>query len=170
MINWFKKTLGEENVFVSDDYRAAYSTDASNIYGQAKLIVFPRSINDVHAIIMFAKRTKIALTVRGGGTSLVGGVVPNDSVILDMSRMNKIIKINEEEGYAIVEPGVVVNRLNSRLNDTFFPIALASGDAATIGGVIATNAYSLIAHKFGAVRENIIALEVIDGTGKLYKI
>ena len=115
MISWFERVVGKENVSEEEVDRLAYSTDASQFKGNTKLVVWPRSAAEVHKIILFAKRNKTRLVIRGAGSGLVGGCVPESEVVVDLSRLNRILKINEYERSFIVESGVVLNDLNSSL-------------------------------------------------------
>ena len=107
MKNWFEKTLGKENVTEEIADKEVYSTDASRIKGSARIVCWVENDKQIHQIILFAKRNKVGLVARGGGSNLVGSAVPDNSVVVDFSRMNKILKKGND--YAIVQPGITID-------------------------------------------------------------
>jgi glycolate oxidase len=152
--------------------RVAYSTDSSTIRGEALGIVWPANLDELQKFMRIATREKILLTVRGGGTSLVGGAVPQNSYVIDMAKFSKIKLINSEEKYAIVEAGVVLDNLNEALElyGLEFPIQPGSHAAATIGGMISTNAAGMLSQKYGKIEDWILGLTIMDGTGKTFNL
>ena len=78
----------------NDAEKIVYSIDASRIKGNPLAIVWPESPEQMQKLIRHALREKITLTPRGGGTSLVGGATPQDSIVVDTSRMNKIKRVD----------------------------------------------------------------------------
>ena len=167
MINWFKRTIGEE--FASEELstKLVYNSDASQIEGKSVLVVRPGDAKDVHQILLFVKRNHSSITIRGGGTGLVGSCVPENNIVMDMSRMNKILEINNE--YVTVEPGIVLDDLNKQLGNKFFPVNPSSSKACTIGGMIACNAVGLKAVKYGKTGNWVKEVEIIDGDGRYRK-
>jgi glycolate oxidase len=154
----------------ADPEKIAYSTDASTIKGNPVAIIWPENAEQLQRVIRYAQREKISLTLRGGGTSLVGGAVPLDSIVVDMSRLNKIKRIDMKEGTAFVEAGVILDDLNSALGkyNYEFPVKPGSHAACTIGGIIATNAGGMLSPKYGKVSDWIEAVRIMDGTGKVF--
>lgn len=167
MINWFKRNIGEEYVSEEEASKLVYNSDASQIEGKTVLVVRPGNAKEVHQIILFVKRNHGNIVIRGGGTGLVGGSVPENSVVLDLSRMNKVLEKGVD--YVIVEPGVILEDLNKNLGDKFFPVIPASYKSCTIGGMIATNAVGMRAVKYGKTGNWIRELMIIDGDGRLRK-
>ena len=164
MKNWFEKTVGKENVSEEISDKEVYGTDSSRIKGNARLVVWVENAKQIHQIILFAKRNKIDLVARGGGTNLVGGCVPENSVVIDFSKMNKILEVGRD--FAVVEPGIIVDELNSKLKDKMFPVIPLSSDIATIGGLVAMNAGSPRSFKYGRVEDWVLGAEIIDGSGR----
>jgi len=167
MINWFKRNIGEEYVSEEDASKMIYSSDASQIEGKTVLVVRPGDAKEVHQIILFVKRNHANIVIRGGGTGLVGGAVPENSVVLDLSRMNKILVHGID--FVIVEPGVILGDLNDILGDKMFPVIPASYKSCTIGGMIATNAVGTRAVKYGKTGNWVREVEIIDGDGRSRK-
>lgn len=154
---------------VSEEYAdmVAYSSDASQIRGKADAVVWPETETDIIRIVKYCLEKNMNIVTRGGGTSLVGGTVPDNSVVIDLSRMNKI----EIEGsYATVEPGAILEDLNEKTGRLAFPVIIGSRKACTIGGMIATNAAGMRSLKYGKMENWVEELEVIDGSGKKLKI
>ncbi len=166
-----ERIFGEENVLIGEEALAAYCCDASTLEKKPLAIVFPQDADQVHKLILFANRSKLRLTPRGAGTGLAGAATPSeDSVVVDMSRMNRIITVDTSKKMAIVEPGVIVDDLNEVLLEygLMFPVIPASHEACQIGGMISTNAAGMRAIKYGKMSNWVMELEFIDGTGKSY--
>lgn len=165
MISWFKRNIGEEYVSEEDAAKAVYNSDASQIEGKTVLVVRPGNAKEVHQIILFVKRNHANIVIRGGGTGLVGGAVPENSVVMDLSRMNKIL--SQGIDFVVVEPGIILEDLNNQLEDKHFPVIPASYKSCTIGGMIATNAVGMRAVKYGKTGNWVREVEIIDGDGRI---
>ena len=99
---------------------------------------------------------------------MCGHTVPvKGGIIIDMTYMNRIKVISVEDLYCIVEPGVIYDKLNGELGKRgfWFPATPGSGEACTIGGMVATNASGMRAIKYGATRDYVLGLEVVLPTG-----
>ena len=149
----------------------AYNSDASQVRGTALAVVWPESRGDVQGIVEFALKHKIDIVARGAATRLAGAAVPQNSIVVDLSRMNKIIEINKREKYAIVEPGIVAAQLNLALQkyNLCLPVEPASHSVCSIAGMIATNASGLRAMRFGRMEEWVMEAQIVDGSGKMRK-
>ncbi|MDN5327908.1 MAG: glycolate oxidase [Candidatus Woesearchaeota archaeon] len=143
----------------------AYSQDASTIEILPTLVLFPKNKDEIKEIIKICKENQISLTARGAGTNLVGNAL-NDEVIIDLSRLNNIIEINEKEKYAIVEPGVICNNLNRKLKETVFPVIPSSHRVCTIGGMINCNSAGNWSYKFGKLEQWIDEVIFLDANCK----
>jgi len=145
--------------------KMVYSVDASGFEGKPYAVVWAETKEDVHKAVLYAIRHHLTIVPRGAGTGLVGGVVPSDSIVIDFSRMNKFEVIGS---YALVEPGVILDDLNS--GKMKLPVIPGSHKACSIGGMIATNAMGKRAVKFGRMCEWVEELEIIDGLGRNIKV
>src|SRR5437764_13949288 len=100
--------------------RLMYSTDASIYEIEPIGVVIPRTHEDVFATMEVARDFKVPVLPRGGGTSLAGQTV-GDAVVIDMSKhLNRVLEVNREERWAIVQPGVVQEHLNLHLRPMGF--------------------------------------------------
>lgn len=136
--------------------------------GNASALVFATSTEEVSAVLRFANQNNIPVTPRGAGTNLVGSTVPhNGSIILDLSRMNRILEIDKENFTATVEPGVILEDFQKYVEGLGFFYPPDPGEKrASIGGNIATNAGGMRAVKYGVTRDYVMGLELVlaDGT------
>jgi glycolate oxidase len=169
-IEMLEKELGRDRVYEGVKYTKPYSFDASIFTGSPEAIVFPESTDEVVRIIKFARNRKIPVTPRGAGTSVTGAVIPvAGGIIMDLSRMDKIISVDPTSLVAVVEPGVVLEDLNSLLKDynLLFPPDPGSSSVCTIGGMISTNASGMRGVRYGTTRNYILGLEVVTGKGEI---
>jgi FAD/FMN-containing dehydrogenase/Fe-S oxidoreductase len=149
--------------------RILYSTDAS-IYQMMPLgVVIPQSQDDLICAVELAAKYRIPILPRGGGSSLAGQAI-GPALVLDTSRcLNRIVEINPEAQTAIVEPGVVLARLNAaaaRHGLQYGPDP-ASAERATMGGVIANNATGAHSILYGMSADHIVSADVILSDGSL---
>ena len=135
-------------------------------------VVHAASVDDVQAVMRIAHATSTPVVPRGAGTGLAGGAIASPgAIVLDVSRMDRILEISEADELAVVEPGV----LNGDLNDALAPLGLwfapdpASRAISSIGGNIATNAGGLLCAKYGVTREAVLGLAVVLADGRLLR-
>jgi glycolate oxidase len=162
--------VGEENYTDSLVDMVAYSKDASEFKHRPDAAVWATSTEQVSAILKLANRARFPVTARGAGTSLSGLSVPvRGGLILDLGRMNKIIRISIEDRLAVVQPGVVYASLEKALAPYgfFFPPDPASGIVSTLGGNVACNAGGIKGAKYGTTKDYVMALEVVLPDGRL---
>jgi FAD/FMN-containing dehydrogenase len=148
--------------------KVAYSTDASMIKGEAERVILPGKVEEIEEIVKSCGN----IVPRGGGSGLVGGAVPQNSVVIDLSKMNKIIEIDKMRKTAYVEAGVILDDLQEKLEEygLEFPVHPSSHSVCTIGGMIATNAVGSRGTRYGNTADWVQSIEVIDGKGDLRKI
>jgi glycolate oxidase subunit GlcD len=163
--------VGAENVRDDLVERLCYSRDMSVHVGVPDAIVFVEATEQVSQVLGLANGQKIPVIPRGSGTSVTGAVLaPKGGIILDVSRMNRIKEINREDGYAVVEPGVILNNLNAALAPThFYPPDPSSAPLASIGGTVNTNASGERAVKYGGTKDWVIGLEVVLADGRVLR-
>ena len=137
------------------------------------LVLRPTSTEQLGALIERCYANGLPMTIRGAGTNLSGGTVPDadKSVVILTQGLNKIIEINEEDLFAIVEPGVVTAQFAAAVasKGLFYPPDPGSQAVSTIGGNIAENAGGLRGLKYGVTKDYVMGLEFYDHTGELVK-
>ncbi len=147
--------------------------DGSHLAGHPVAVVAPRDAPDVVALVRWARRHRVPLVARGGGTSLDGESVPADgSVVVDLSGWDAVREVSAEGRWARVEPGVVNARLQDavRPHGLFYPPNPGSWQTATIGGNLATNASGPRSFRYGPTRRWVCAAEVVLGTGERVRL
>lgn len=162
--------VGEENYTDVLEDLVPYSYDASVNVHRPDCVVWPESTEQVSEIVKFANNRGIPLVPRGAGTSLSGGVIPiNGGIIIDLSRMNRILDVKIEDRYSLVQAGVVCDDLNRKLAKFgfVFPPDPASSSVATIGGNVGSNAGGIKGAKYGTTRDYVIGLQVVLPTGEV---
>ncbi len=166
-----KDVVGVENVRDDALERICYSRDMSVHRGVPDAIVFASRRREVIRIMEIAQREGLPVIPRGAGSSVTGAIMPvGRGIILDLCRMNRIKEIRHEDGFAVVEPGVVCADLNRALAPkSFFAPDPGSASIATIGGMAATNASGLRAVKFGTTRDHVMGLEAVLAGGRVLR-
>ena len=146
---------------------AAYSTDASNHRLVPACVAFPRSVDDVAAIVAACRDEGVPVTSRGAGTNLAGNAI-GSGVVVDYSRhLNRILTLDAERRQAVVEPGVVLDRLQFRAAAAglrFGPDP-ATHSRCTIGGMIGTNSCGARSIAWGTTSANVVALDLVLADG-----
>ncbi|MEO0732929.1 MAG: FAD-linked oxidase C-terminal domain-containing protein [Bacteroidota bacterium] len=148
-------------------HRILYATDASVYRELPVAVAFPRSEADLVACVQFAAQHNIPLTPRAGGTSLAGQAV-GTGLIVDVSRhLRTIHEINLEEGYAIVDPGVIRDQLNDALrpHGYWFGPNTSTANRCTLGGMFGNNSCGSTSITVGSTREHVLEASVVLSDG-----
>ncbi len=133
-------------------------------------VVFVETKEDVQKVVKICSEYKCPIIPFGVGSSFEGHInAPYGGISIDMNNMNKIINVYQEDLLVVVQPGVTREQLNTHLRDTglFFPID--PGANASIGGMTATRASGTNAVRYGTMKDNVIALEVVTPDGQIIK-
>src|SRR5947199_6821668 len=141
--------------------RLMYSTDASIYEIEPIGVVIPRTHEDVFATMEIARTFKVPVLPRGGGTSLAGQTV-GDAVIIDMSQhLNRVLEVNTEERWAVVEPGVVQEQLNLHLKPKgyLFGPDTSTANRATIGGMMGNNSAGSHSIIYGKTIHHVLEMD-----------
>ena len=165
-----KEIVGPENFSDSLMDLIAYTKDASEHRHRPEVALWPVNAEQIAAVLKVANRQGFPVTPRGAGTSLAGlAVAHQGGVILDLSRMDKILAVNIEDRLVVVQPGVVYADLDQALtpHGFFFPPDPASGSVCTLGGNVATNAGGIKGAKYGTTKDYVLALEVVLPDGRI---
>jgi FAD/FMN-containing dehydrogenase len=162
-----RKSLRGEVLFDAFS-RGRYSTDASIYQIEPVGVVVPRDRDDVAAALAVAREEGVTVLPRGGGTSQCGQTV-GPSLVLDCSKyMSGIVSVDAANRRAIVQPGLVLDRLNKilRKDGLFFPVDVSTSSRATLGGMAANNSCGSRSLRYGNMVHNVRAIDAIlaDGT------
>ncbi|WP_298185146.1 FAD-binding oxidoreductase [uncultured Pseudomonas sp.] len=169
------KTLVEPGKVLTDaDSLNAFGKDWTKHFAPAPLaIAFPKSIEQVQAIVRWANQHKVALVPSGGRTGLsAGAVAANGEVVVSFDYMNQILEFNEFDRTAVCQPGVVTKQLQMFAEDKglYYPVDFASAGSSQIGGNIGTNAGGIKVIRYGMTRNWVAGLKVVTGTGELLEL
>src|SRR5579864_7198573 len=163
------RRLVKGDVLCDELSRTLYSTAACIFQMMPQGVVVPRDREDVVRVVTYAAEHGIPVTARGAGSGLAGQTL-GEGIILDFSKyMDRILELNQVQGWVRVQPGVVLGKLNRYLKQfgLWFPPDPSSGDVATLGGMIANNAAGPRTVKYGPTRDYVLGLDCVldDGSG-----
>lgn len=137
-------------------------------------VAYAESKEDVQTVLEWCRTWRIPLIPFGAGTSLEGALVPAQPdapvLSLDLSRMNQVVSIQPDNFLAVIQPGITRTALNEVLRYTglFFPVD--PGADASLGGMAATNASGTTTVRYGGMRQNTVALEVVLANGEVLQL
>jgi FAD/FMN-containing dehydrogenase/Fe-S oxidoreductase len=155
------KRLGQDKVRWDWATLKAYSVDASIYKIPPQVVVLPETEDEIDAVMEYAIRAGVPLTPRAAGTNLTGSAI-GSGIIVDISRMNRILEVNREEQWARVQPGLVLSEFNKQLA----PLGLmygpdpSSGDMCKLGGMFANNSAGPHTLRYGSVKDNVHTLRI----------
>ena len=170
----FVKILGKDNVMTEEADCHAYSYDAAVLQPVVPVAVFrPTTKEQLGLTVKLAYENDFPITVRGSGTNLSGATIPEkgNGVVILTNALNKILEINHEDLYAVVQPGVITAEFASKMaaEGLLYPPDPGSQAVSTIGGNIACNAGGLRALKYGVTKDYVMGMEIFDYQGNLVK-
>jgi FAD/FMN-containing dehydrogenase/Fe-S oxidoreductase len=157
----------EGELYTDETTRRLYATDASAYREIPVAVAFPKTHDDIAKLIKFASDNKTSIIPRTAGTSLAGQVV-GGGIVVDVSRdFNRIIEVNVEERWAIVEPGIVRDDLNQQLKPYGFYFApeTSTANRAMIGGMIGNNSCGSNSVVYGSTREHLLEVDAFLADG-----
>ncbi len=169
------KTLVDAGKVLTDaDSLEAYGKDWTKHFAPApSAIVFPKTTEQVQAIVRWANQHKIALVPSGGRTGLsAGAVAANGEVVVSFDNMNQILAFNEMDRTAVCQPGVVTQQLQMFAEDKglYYPVDFASAGSSQIGGNIGTNAGGIKVIRYGMTRNWVAGMKVVTGKGDVLEL
>jgi FAD/FMN-containing dehydrogenase len=164
--------VGDSHVLLDPDLRAPYETDWTRRFtGTARCVVRPSSTPEVARVVRACAEARVPMVVQGGNTGLVGGSVPGpagDEVLVSLTRLTGLEPVDTLESQVTVGAGVTLEKLqtHARSAGLDFGVDLAARSAATVGGLVATNAGGIRVLRYGSMRNQLTGLEAVlpDGT------
>ena len=165
-----REVVGPDGLVTSPEELLVYECDGYVIEKKAPdVVVLPSSTEQVVQIVRLCNRFDIPFVPRGAGTSLAGGCLPvGGGVMIAVTRMKRILEVNQRDRYAVVEPGLVNLHLSQHLQGTGYHYAPdpSSQGACSIGGNVGTNSGGPHTLKYGVTVNHVLGLEVVlpDGT------
>lgn len=172
---YLSKVLPKNSILTGFEERYAYSQDALNtreINKIADAVVFVENIEQIQEVVKLAAKHKIPVVCRGAGTNVVGACIPEkNGIILNFSKMNKILEINSANMTARVQAGVVVGDLQKEVEKfgLCYPPDPSNLAVSTIGGSIAQASAGAKAFKYGSTKDYVLDLTVVMADGSILK-
>lgn len=133
-------------------------------------VIFARSTEDVIKAVKLCNQFSIPVVPFGAGTSIEGHILPiHGGITLDLSEMNKVLSVDDQDFTVTVEPGVLRHQLNEEIRHTGLYFPIDPGANASIGGMVSTRASGTTAVRYGTMRENVLSLKVVTADGELIR-
>jgi glycolate oxidase len=172
IIQQLESIVGAEHVTTAPDVVVTNSQDALKQVFPAEAVVFPRTAEEIAAIMKLANERRFYVTARGGGVGYTGGAVPvKGGIVLATARMNRILEINQADLVAVVEPAVTNYELQKAVEaqGLFYPPDPSSWRESFIGGNIALNAGGPRCVKYGNTKQFVLGLDFVTPTGEIVR-
>ena len=170
-LHFLQQTVGAEFVTTNVSEREHHARDQS--FHDAHLpaaVVFPENAQHVSAILKYANQQRIPVTPWGAGTSIEGNPIPvAGGIVLDFLRMDKILRVYDDDFQVDVQPGIKYKDMNVKLASHGLFFAPDPGANASIGGMIANNAAGTRTPGYGATRDNVMRLEIVLANGDIIR-
>jgi D-lactate dehydrogenase (cytochrome) len=166
-----RDVLGVDRLLTGADVLAQHGHDES-FHPEARpdAVVWPRSVDEAAAIVRVAAAHRLPIVPFGAGTSLEGHVAAlAGGISVDMREMNRISDLSLENLDVLVEAGVTRRQLDARLRPEGVFFSVDPGADATLGGMIATGASGTTTVRYGAMRENVLSVTMIDARGRVVR-
>jgi glycolate oxidase len=164
--------VGSEYLSTAPEIITENSQDALKQVFPADAVAFPRTAEEIAAIMRLANKQKFYVTVRGGGVGYVGSAVPvRGGLVLATQRMNQILEIRKDDLLAVVEPAVTNYELQQAVEaqGLFYPPDPSSWKESSLGGNIALNAGGPHCVKYGNTKQFVLGLDFVTPTGAIIK-
>lgn len=169
-IKFLQTIFDESSILYGEAIGHDYGKDElGTVYHMPDVVVFATSAEQISKVMKYANENIIPVVVRGSGTGLVGACVPiHSGIMIDTTRMNHILELDESNLTLTVEPGVLLMDIYGYVEPRGYFYAPDPGEkTATIGGNISTNAGGMRAVKYGTTRDWVMALEVVLPNGEI---
>lgn len=171
LITALKAVVGDTAVITDKADLAPHLSEERGLYhGTSPALVKPKNTAQVSGIVKICAYHGVAVVAHGGNTGLVGGGVPDGAVIIDFSRMNKILSVDPVNLTMEVEAGAILADVQAAAQDAgaYFPLSLAAEGSCQIGGNLSTNAGGVHVVRYGNARQLVLGLEVVLADGRVW--
>jgi glycolate oxidase subunit GlcD len=169
-----REIVGAEGLLARPEDLLVYEADGLTVHGALpSAVVLPRDKLEVARVVRACRAHGVPFVPRGAGTGLSGGAIALDSgVVIECSRMNRILRIDPENRVAVVEPGVVNAELSKAVarHGLFYAPDPSSQMACTLGGNVAENSGGPHTLKYGTTTQHVLALELVLPDGELVRV
>ena len=170
LIDELRTIVGENYVLLEKEDVIVYEQDGSIFQVMPEVVVVPRDVQQVAAVIKAAKQANVPIVPRGSGTGLAGGAVPAEGgIVLSLARLDRILKIDLQNRIAIVEPGVInINVTKAVAKEGYFYAPDPSSQVAcSIGGNVANNSGGPHTLAYGVTTNHVLGVEVVLDNGQI---
>lgn len=164
-----RQAAGGSNLCIESATLWAYGMDNSRRHALPDAVIFACRHEQVQAVVRVCHAERIPLTARGRGTGTTGATVPiHGGVVLSFERMNRVLEVNPDDRLIVVEPGVTNAEVQAAVREHgfFWPPDPTSSAFCSVGGNLAYNSAGPRAVKYGTVRDNVLGLRAVSGTGE----
>lgn len=169
-----KQIVGEDKVRIDADSLSTYGKDWTKVYEpKPAAIVFPKTVEQVQAIVKLANEQGFSLVPSGGRTGLsAGAVAAKGEVVVAFDQMNQLSEFNPVDRTVVCQAGVITEQLQQFAEEQglYYPVDFASSGSSQIGGNISTNAGGIKVIKYGMTRDWVAGLKVVTGSGELLEL
>jgi glycolate oxidase len=170
VIKKLRDITGKQNVHTELEFKICYSYDATNKKFIPDAVVFPTNTQQVSEILKLANSENVCVVPRGAGTGFSGGALAiSGGIVMVLTKMNRILKINAKNFTAEVEPGVITYDFHQAVEKLglFYPPDPGSKKTSTLGGNVAECAGGPRTLRYGVTKDYVIGLDVVLPTGEI---
>ena len=172
LIKQLQKIVGPQGWTTDEETLEPHLTEwRQSVRGNTPIMISPASTGEVSQVVQACAAAGVAIVPQGGNTGMCAGAIPDDSgeqVILNLSRLNRIRKIDPLDFSMVVDAGCVLAKIQdaAKAVDRYFPLSLGAEGSCQIGGNLSTNAGGINVIRYGTARDLALGLEVVlpDGT------
>ena len=172
LLSGLERLVGASNVLAGDESTADYLKERRGRFASQTLgVVMPSTIGQVSELIKFCRQNSLPIVPQGGNTGVCGGAVSaNDSIIVNLARLNQIRKV-DATGYTMeAEAGCILANLQTaaQAQDMYLPLSLGAEGSCQIGGNLSTNAGGVNVLRYGNTRDLVLGLEAVLPNGDVW--
>lgn len=157
------------DLYADELWQSMYATDGSIYKKKPLAVVLPRTVEDIQQTLAYARKQGLSLIPRTAGTSLAGQCV-GEGIVVDVSRyLNKLLEVNAQEGWVWVEPGLIRDELNARVQATgwWFGPNTSTANRCMLGGMVGNNSSGTTSIKYGVTRDKVLEIKTVLSDGSL---